>query len=425
MSLLIKAVADFLSLTDTPAAYAGHAGKFPKVNVAEDALEFMPGGLSVWTKVFDGATDVPTATVWSFGCDMPEPKRSMGSVGLSGGLIYYISGNNTTPGHLIPDVDCYDPIEDSWTSKGDLPVGMAPNYMSETFVCDVGGLLYTECSQAPFNIYSYDPATDTWTDKAVAPTRPKIGTPGIVSGGLVYFPTDNGAPNYYTRMTDYDPGLNACTDHAVDGTHSHDMSALGETGGFIYLAGGFPAGICCDYDIGLNAWAANANQPADHQVLYEASGMLGAIFYIFGGMTSANVISKKSSAYDTVGDSWTGKEDMPDDRKFWQTGSVVYDGKVYCFAGVNGLTTADGQKTTYIFDPAEVYVLWEGTLNAGDAVAIYRPGGTARIYADGKIYLLAGSGTVFPIFTDSCPVRVEIPYTDDYTEIQVWIGEVA
>jgi len=40
VSLLIKAIADFLGLTDTPAAYTGEAGKLPKVNVGEDALEF-------------------------------------------------------------------------------------------------------------------------------------------------------------------------------------------------------------------------------------------------------------------------------------------------------------------------------------------------------------------------------------------------
>ena len=43
MSLLMKAVSDFISLTDTPAAYAAQARMYPRVNVAEDALEFVPG----------------------------------------------------------------------------------------------------------------------------------------------------------------------------------------------------------------------------------------------------------------------------------------------------------------------------------------------------------------------------------------------
>lgn len=38
------AIATFLGLTDTPASYAGQALLFPRVNAAEDALEFVAGG---------------------------------------------------------------------------------------------------------------------------------------------------------------------------------------------------------------------------------------------------------------------------------------------------------------------------------------------------------------------------------------------
>lgn len=41
MSLLIKGVANFLGLTDTPASFAGQSGKLPVVKSAEDALEFL------------------------------------------------------------------------------------------------------------------------------------------------------------------------------------------------------------------------------------------------------------------------------------------------------------------------------------------------------------------------------------------------
>jgi len=41
VSLLIKGVANFLALTDTPASYAGEAAKVAAVNAGEDALEFI------------------------------------------------------------------------------------------------------------------------------------------------------------------------------------------------------------------------------------------------------------------------------------------------------------------------------------------------------------------------------------------------
>lgn len=44
----------FLALTDTPSAYTGQAGKYPKVNVAENALEFdIPGAGDFATKALD------------------------------------------------------------------------------------------------------------------------------------------------------------------------------------------------------------------------------------------------------------------------------------------------------------------------------------------------------------------------------------
>lgn len=36
---------DFLGLTDTPASYAGQAGKFAQVNGAEDGLQFATDGV--------------------------------------------------------------------------------------------------------------------------------------------------------------------------------------------------------------------------------------------------------------------------------------------------------------------------------------------------------------------------------------------
>lgn len=38
--------ATFLQLSDTPASYAGCAGRFPRVKAGEDGLEFAPGGVS-------------------------------------------------------------------------------------------------------------------------------------------------------------------------------------------------------------------------------------------------------------------------------------------------------------------------------------------------------------------------------------------
>ena len=59
MSLLTKGVSNFLGLMDAPDSYAGHAQKQARVNLTENALEFVVGSKFTTTKVFDGATASP------------------------------------------------------------------------------------------------------------------------------------------------------------------------------------------------------------------------------------------------------------------------------------------------------------------------------------------------------------------------------
>ena len=63
----------FLDLSDTPASYSGQAGKLPKVNDAEDALEFVrsllaPTGTAEWkNRTYKGWELVTTATEYTIG----------------------------------------------------------------------------------------------------------------------------------------------------------------------------------------------------------------------------------------------------------------------------------------------------------------------------------------------------------------------
>ena len=63
MSLLVKGVNSFLALTDTPADYVGAAQRQARVNLAENALEFVVGSKFTTIKVFDGETASPP-TIW-------------------------------------------------------------------------------------------------------------------------------------------------------------------------------------------------------------------------------------------------------------------------------------------------------------------------------------------------------------------------
>ena len=55
-------VTEWTSLTDTPSSYTGHAGKFPKVNSGESALEFTELPVQIGLAVSDEDTDLTTGT---------------------------------------------------------------------------------------------------------------------------------------------------------------------------------------------------------------------------------------------------------------------------------------------------------------------------------------------------------------------------
>ncbi|MBA7642615.1 hypothetical protein ES703_50315 [subsurface metagenome] len=410
-------VSEFIKLKDTAATYTGQKGKFPQVNPAETALAFAAGGLSVWTRVFNGALDTPTATVWSYGCDLPLPKRSASQVGACGGKIYSIGGYKANGSSTMYDNDAYDPASDTWASKADCPV-----QVKEFGAEGVSGVLYL--IRGADNIYSYSPATNTYADKGVAPTLTAMSGGSCVTGGLVYFITYSAAfPNNYCRMTYYDPVLNSCTDRAIDGTHKHADHALETIPGYIFLISGSnnPADNC-RYDIAGNTWLGRASPPSGHRLPRIGVASIGGIIYIFGGGDTA---TNKCSAYDNGPNTWQTKEVMPVNRSNYHSATATLDEKGWLVGGFSAFSIDTGTTTLLIFTPAQSYLLWSGTLNMGDAVAVYRPGGQTTIYSDGKIYNLWGSGCVFPIFKAGSPVRVQIPYTDPWADIEVYIGEVA
>ncbi|MBA7700458.1 hypothetical protein ES703_109172 [subsurface metagenome] len=361
--------------------------------------------------MYDGG--VPSASVWSYGTDLKGLPRYGIAVVEESGKIYAFGG--------APDdvrVDCYDPALDTWSSKGDAAGDI--NYSAAN---SVAGLIYIGYMAGAIRMREYDPALDAWGDLAMTAFQVANVQGGVVGTDIYYF--------------DYN-GRNLCAEYATVGdvwdatlnlaANRHEYGASGVIAGLYYMAYGMDGARnlkCDEYDpVGL-AWANKNDGPAPARA--KCVGIaIGGVLYVAGGDTAAGVENriKDLDAYDQGTGLWSSKEDMPLELSNIETSAAVESSKGYLCGG-SGDAVVGASKYLLIFDPAEVYVLWSGTLNVGDAIAIYRPGGTTKIYADGKVYNLTGSGCVFPIFTAACPVRVTIPYTDDYTEIEVWTGEVS
>jgi len=405
----VGGVKEFVALEDTPAVYAAQGGKFARVNVTEDALEFAAGGVSVWTKVYDGG--VPTASVWSYAPDLIGLPRYGVTVVEESGKLYAFGG--------APDdrrVDCYDPATEAWVSKSDAAGDM--NYSAGN---SVAGMIYIGYMAGAIRMREYDPSLDTWADKAMTTFQVAEVQGGVVGTDIYYF--------------DYD-GRNLCAEYATVGNvwdatlalaaNRHRFAASGVIAGLYYMAYGMDGtrNVKCDeYDpVGLT-WANKSDAPAPARA--KCVGIaIGGVLYCCGGDTASGTEYriKDMDGYDQGLNTWAAKEDMLMELTNIETSAAVESSKGYLCGGTRKFEPY-ASKYMLVLEPAQIYVLWSGTLNAGDAIAVYRPGGTTKIYADGKVYTLIGSGCVFPIFTDASPVRVTIPYTDDYTDIEVWKGE--
>jgi N-acetylneuraminic acid mutarotase len=107
--------------------------------------------------------------------------------------------------------------------------------------------------------------------------------------------------------------------------------------------------------------------------------------YLIGGLLLGSTTNtNRCFEYDPTTDTWTEKTAMPTTREDF--GSAVYNGKIYCFGGVNNGTL---YKKLEIYDP--VANTWDAT--KADITAI-KWSGDFGCECGGKIYLIGGSNTM-------------------------------
>ena len=112
---------NFLKLSDTPAAFTGQAGKYPKVNVGEDALEFAAGGGGASNYL--ALTDTPAAFADKA---LKFPRVNSAEDALEFGRVgdwVLPTGNNDPDSHWTDEVKAYDKDTGTYTYEGAMVVG--------------------------------------------------------------------------------------------------------------------------------------------------------------------------------------------------------------------------------------------------------------------------------------------------------------
>lgn len=254
------------------------------------------------------------AQKWSRLAPFPEPSEEVWGVG-AGGKLYVFGGiaPGWKPTNMVYE---YDPDNDAWTKRKNMPLGMhhvaAVELNGKIYM--FGGFRYPEKPkpdgspnpgwQPIDNAWEYDPAKDAW--KALAPMPTKRGSSNAVAhGGKIY--VIGGASMH--------PGSKETFIHPARPHRAVDANEV--------------------YDPATNTWQKRSPMPTARN--HAAAGMVNNKIYIIAGRIGAAFITRGSSVnvveeYDPVADQWGAlKASAPTARSAVASGT--YRGKIYVAGG--------------------------------------------------------------------------------------------
>ena len=281
----------------------------------------------------------PLTNAWTARPSMPTARWSL-ATGVINGILYAVGGTNGcfTPASGLTQVEAYDPVANSWTSK-------APMQMrrSNFGVGVVNGILYAMGGNdnnrgVDATLEAYNPATNTWTTKAPMPTARLSFGVGVVNGIL----------------------------YALGGSNSTSILASVDA-----------------YDPATDSWTTKASMPAARTGL--AVEVVNGILYAVGGSSTGDNFGAALLAYDPVSNTWTTKAPMPSGRTGLTAG--VVNGILYAVGGVD--RTNNPVATVEAYAPAEAS--WS---SSKPAVAAIDANGLSTASSPGTTTVTATSGSV-------------------------------
>jgi len=234
MSIAVEGT--WIRKTDLPTARFGLS-----TNVVDGKIYVIGGGATMYgsalsiVEQYDPATDI-----WTRKTPMPTPRYGHAACVVNN-KIYVLGGSRTTPGFLVT-VEEYDPATDTWTRKADMPT-------RRTFLCAcvVNGKIYAIGGRAasdppdpgPSTLEVYDPVTDTWTKRGDMPIRRASAAACVVDGKIYVIggvlEDTHGAP--LSTVNEYDPAIDIWTSKA-DMPTARLFLSTSSVNGKIYAFGG-------------------------------------------------------------------------------------------------------------------------------------------------------------------------------------------
>ena len=247
----------------------------------------------------------PKTDTWERKADMPTARAGMSTLVVDG-KIYAIGGGQGKKhrlrrgwghsGKLLPTIEMYDPVTDTWTQKADMPV---PRSSNSTCIMDgkiyiIGGVAANRKQWRLDNVDIYDPATDTWTE-AKSMNHARGGASVSVVNGKIYVMGGVGWPQIPNHPG---PFLSSVEVFNPETNHWKEVAEMPTPKGF-----------------------------------HTASVIDGKIYVIGGGFRGDDQFKYLSTVevYDPKTDRWTQEPDMPIGK--WGHRAEVINETIYIFGG--------------------------------------------------------------------------------------------
>ena len=295
------------------------------------------------------------AKQWMPRTDMPTARFQFGTC-IVDGKVFAIGGEVDKFGDTsIATVEMYDPKTDTWERKADMPTARAG---VSTFVVD--GKIYAigggkgkkyqvgrgwgNSGKLLPTIEMYDPVTDTWSQKADMPV-PRSSNSTCIVDGKIYIIGGVAANRKQWRLDSvdiYDPATDTWT-KAKSMNHARGGASVSVVNGKIYVMGGVgwpqipnhPGPFLSSvevFDPKNNQWTEITEMPAP-KAFHTASVIDGKIYVIGGGFRGDDQFKYLSTVevYDPETDRWTQEPDMPIGRCGHR--AEVINENIYIFGG--------------------------------------------------------------------------------------------
>ena len=331
---------------------------------------------------------------WTRKADMPTPRFIL-STSVVGGKIYAIGGGKDVDlSQEFSIVEEYDPGTDTWIRKAHMPTPRGDHSASV-----VNGKIYViggyellndgtveTFGDAPLvpTVEEYNPVTDTWTKKADMPTLRHGLSTSVVNGKIYAIGGWTGSSTLST-VEEYDPVTDTWIRKAHMPTARHGLSTS-VVNGKIYAIGGWTYGpeivsTVEEYDPATDKWIPKNDMPTARWY-FSTSVMNERIYAIGGAGNGGNKVLSMVEVYDPATDTWTQKANMPTPRTDLSTSAV--NGYIYAIGGARSWVNIS-QQSGHALSTVEAYDTGigvrvtaispqEGRITGGENITIFGKG---------------------------------------------------